>query len=293
MLTGLLRSLTRLFPVERGKFRILTEIYFRYVAPARQTFVLTKLRYGIQMRLDITEFLQAHLYLFGSYELPTVRFIRSVLRSGDTTFDIGAQIGYLTLAMATAPVKSLRVVSFEPESHNIERLRQNVGLNPGVNVTIVEKAASNVNGMLRLYLSHDHNSGTHSTIQNGMNVSSEFVEIPSVTLDTYVSENNISDLRLIKIDVEGGELEVVKGAARVLRELRPIIVMEMSDALQAARGFSTPEFKKLLANDGYHSFTINDSGTLRPSDVNATHAMENVVFLHESKLVEMEKIIRP
>lgn len=292
MVTGLLKSLTRLFPIERGKFRILTEIYFQYVAPKKQTFVLAKLRYGIQMRLDITEFLQAHLYLFGSYELPTVRFIRSVLRSGDTALDIGAQIGYLSLAMATSPVKQLRIVSFEPESHNIERLRTNVALNPGVNVTIVEKAASNVNGMLRLYLSHDHNSGTHSTIANGINVSSDFVEIPSVTLDTYASENDIPNLRLMKIDVEGGELEVIKGASRVLRELRPIIVMEMSDALQAARGFTTPEFKKMLAADGYRSFTINDSGTLKPSDVNATHAMENVVFLHESQIDEMDKIIR-
>ncbi|MCX6140207.1 MAG: FkbM family methyltransferase [Candidatus Kapabacteria bacterium] len=243
------------------------------------------------MRLDITEFLQAHLYLFGSYELPTVRFIRSVLKPGDTAFDIGAQIGYLTLAMATAHPEPVRVVSFEPESHNLERLRSNIALNPGVNVSIVEKAASNVNGVLRLYLSHDHNSGTHSTIPNGVNVSNDFVEIPSVTLDTYLLDNQISNLRLIKIDVEGGELEVILGAERILRELCPIIVMEMSDSLQAAREFSTPEFKQMLALKGYRPYTINDNGTLKSSAVDASHAMENLAFVHDDHTASLRALI--
>jgi len=243
------------------------------------------------MQLDISEFLQAHLFLFGSYELPTVRFIRSMLRSGDTAIDVGAQIGYLTLAMATSSNSTIEVHSFEPESHNLERLRTNVSLNPGVNVSIIEKAASNVDGMLRLYLSHDHNSGTHSTIPNGVNVSTNFVEIPSVTLDSYAAAKNIQRLRLIKIDVEGGELEVIKGAQKILRELKPIIIMELSDALQAARGFSTHEFKRLLLADEYNSFTINDWGRLVASNVEATHAMDNVVFVHSSQMESMRSFL--
>jgi len=289
----LLQFATRLYPIERGKFRILSEIYFQKIAPKLPTNVLSTLTYGIRMQLDISEFLQAHLYLFGSYELPTVRFIRNVLSPGDVAFDVGAQIGYLTLAMATAKRGSIEVHSFEPESHNIEKLRKNIGLNSGVNVTVIEKAASNVNGMLRLYLSQDHNSGTHSTIQNGFNVSDEFVEIPSVTLDTYVEANGITSLRIIKIDVEGGELEVIKGATRVLRDLHPVIVMELSDALQEAREFSTPEFKKLLGAEGYRSYTINDNGSLCPSDVNAHHAMDNVVFIHDSQFSGMASFVAP
>lgn len=287
----LLKTVTRLFPIERGKFRILNEIYFKLLSPQSQCFIVSTLRYGIKMRLDISEFLQAHLYLFGSYELPTVRFIRSIMRSGDVAIDVGAQIGYLTLAMATSSNGNVRVISFEPEATNIQRLKTNLSLNPGLDVAIVEKAASNVNGMLRLFLSHDHNSGTHSTIPNGVNVSSDFVEIPSVTLDTYVAQNGISSIRLIKIDVEGGELEVIQGAAGLLQKHRPILVMEMSDALQAARGFSTPEFKKLLADQNYSSFTISANGMLVTSSLNATHTMDNVVFIHSDHLDEMTPFI--
>ncbi len=282
ILARLLQFATRLYPIERGKFKILTTIYFRYCAPGNPLLLLSNLSFGIRMRLDIHEFLQAHLFLYGSYELPTIRYIRSVIRSGDAAFDVGAQIGYLTLAMATAANKGATVHAFEPESHNLERLRANLALNPGVNVTVVDKAASNVNGTLRLYLSNDHNAGTHSTVAGGMNVSSAFVEIPSVTIDDYVRDNGITSLRLIKIDVEGGELEVIKGAEHTLHTLRPIIVMEMSDALQAARGFTTTEFKNLLASMGYSSHVILDDGTLKPSSVDEGHAMENVVFLPDT-----------
>lgn len=291
MVYSLFHLATRLFPVERGKFRILSEVYFRYIAPKKQTFVFTKLSFGIRMRLDITEFLQAHLYLFGSYELPTVRFIRNVLKTGDTAFDVGAQIGYLTLAMSTASGGQIRVVSFEPESHNAERLRSNIALNPGVDVTIVEKAASNVEGVLRLYLSHDHNSGTHSTIPNGVNVSNEYIEIPSTTLDAYIAEHSISELKLVKIDVEGGELEVIRGAEKMLRNLRPIIIMELSDSLQAARGFTTVEFKNLMLTHQYQSYTIRDNGMLTPSPMDAQHAMDNVVFIHDSNKEELRSMI--
>lgn len=269
--------------MERGKFKILNSIYFRYIAPKQKTSLVSSLSYGIRMNLDISEFLQAHLFLYGSYELPSVRFIRRVIAPGDVVADVGAQIGYITLAMATFDVGKITVHAFEPEPLNIQRLRDNIALNPGVDVRIVEKAVSDANGAIRLYLSKDHNAGTHSTISGGTNVSEEFVEIPAVTLDHYVREQGISALRLIKIDVEGGEYEVIKGASETLTTLRPIVLMELSDALQETRGFSTVEFKKLMKQFGYSAFTIADDGGLIPSSDEQRHAMDNVVFLADSE----------
>lgn len=281
----LLQLATRLYPIERGKFKILNSIYFRYVAPSKSTTLSTALSYGIRMNLDLSEFLQAHLYLYGSYELPSVRFIRRVVKPGDVVVDVGAQIGYITLAMATLAPGKVTVHAFEPEPLNIQRLRNNIALNPGVDVRIVEKAVSDSNGAIRLYLSKDHNAGTHSTISGGTNVSDDYVEIPAVTLDTYVRDQNIAALRLMKIDVEGGEYEVIKGAHETLTSLRPIVLMELSDALQESRGFSTVEFKKLMKQFGYSAYTIADDGGLVPSSDEQRHAMDNVVFLHDSETI--------
>lgn len=281
----LLQLATRLYPIERGKFKILNSIYFRHVAPQQSTTLVSTLRYGIRMNLDISEFLQAHLFLYGSYELPSVRFIRRVIAPGDTVADVGAQIGYITLAMATLAPGKITVHAFEPEPLNIQRLRNNIALNPGVDVRIVEKAVSDADGAIRLYLSKDHNAGTHSTISGGSNVSDDFVEIPAVTLDHYVQEQRISALRLIKIDVEGGEYEVIKGATHTLTTLRPIVLMELSDALQESRGFSTVEFKRLMKQLEYSAYTIADDGSLVPSTIEQRHAMDNVVFLHDSETI--------
>ncbi|MEN9795264.1 MAG: hypothetical protein RLZZ150_241, partial [Bacteroidota bacterium] len=70
-----------------------------------------------------------------------------------------------------------------------------------------------------------------------------------------------------------------------LKTLRPIVLMELSDALQESRGFSTVEFKTLMKNYGYSAFTIADDGSLVPSRIDQRHAMDNVVFLHDSETV--------
>lgn len=196
-----------------------------------------------------------------------------------TIIDIGAQIGYLSLEMAFAADHGTRVVSFEPEPVNLDRFSHNIALNRTDNVTVVPRAVSDRDGAIRLYMSKDNNAGTHSTIQGVSNVSSEYIEIPCVRLDSYVSEHAIQHIGLIKIDVEGGELEVVRGAEHVLRSQQPALIIEMSSGLQSARGFTVPQFKSMLKDWGFSPFTINDDGTLRPSPLDQDHAMDNVVFL--------------
>lgn len=268
---------------ERGKFRILQDVYLRFLAPNPGKPRTTRLSFGISMLLDPSEFLQAHLFLFGSYELPTVRFIRNNLAAGSTFFDIGAQMGYLSL-IAASVAKDVRVHAFEPEQHNLTRFQSNIALNRMTNVCVVDQAVSDTTGKLKLYLADNNNAGTHSTIPGISNVSDRFLELPCTTLDDYVRSEAVGRIDIIKIDVEGGELEVIRGAHNTLTERTPTLIMEMSDALQEARTFSTSSFKQLLADMGYHAFTLTDSGALRPSPIVQGHAMENVVFVHEQRL---------
>lgn len=238
-----------------------------------------QLSHGIVMDLDISEFVQSHLYLFGSYELPTVRFIRHHVRAGMTLIDVGAQIGYLTLEMSKAGGNDVTLYSFEPEPRNISRFSTNLALNNVHNVTIVDKAVSDHDGQIRLFMSSDNNAGTHSTIASGPFVSSEYIEIPCIRLDTFVRANAVSRVDLIKIDVEGGELEVLKGAEETLRRFRPVLIVEMSSSIQQSRGFSVTQFKQMLNDWGYSAFSINTDGSLCPTVITQDHEMENIVFL--------------
>lgn len=280
ILRTVFQRLARLYPREHGKYSILTRLYFPYLAPKVPTRVVSTLRYGIRMQLDVTEYLQAHLYVFGDYELPTIRFLRSVLKPGSVCLDVGAQMGYLSLAMATAADRRTVVHAFEPESNNAARLRENVALNSLNNITLHQTAVSTVDGSLKLYLSNDRNAGTHSTVYIESNVSSEFVEIPSVTLESFAREKRFSSIDLIKIDVEGAEIDVINGALTVLKQHKPLVIMELSDHLQQARGQTCMEFKEFMASYGYSAYFINENGTLRACPIDAAHINDNIVFLH-------------
>lgn len=279
MLRSIFKTFCRWYPIERGKFKILDKVYFKLFAPKETTIVRTTLRHGIVMDLDVHEYLQAHLYIFGSYELPTVRFIRHYLKPGMTVIDVGAQIGYLTLEMAIAHGNDVSVYSFEPEPRNLNWLRNNLQMNAVDNVSIIDQAVSDADGFIKLYMSKDNNAGTHSTISDAATVSTEYIEIPCVRLDSFTSQRRLTNVGLIKVDVEGAELEVVRGAEQLLRTQRPALILEMCSAFQNARGFSVPQFKHMLHDWGYSPYTINDDGSLAPTPLDMDHDMDNIVFL--------------
>ncbi|MBI2793661.1 MAG: FkbM family methyltransferase [Ignavibacteria bacterium] len=287
----LLKLLCRIYPIERGKFKILNEIYFKYLAPQQDTWVAAKLSYNITMRLNIAEFLQAHIFLFGSYELPTIKFIRSYLTTGDVCFDIGAQIGYLSLAMAVSGNKNVFVYSFEPEPKNLERFSENIRLNSLTNVNLISKAVSNNVDQLKLYMSRDHNAGTHSIIKDDPNVTEEFVVVDATTIDNIIHEQEIDRLDLVKIDVEGAELEVVEGATVTLKIFKPTLIIELSESIQQTRNYSTVTFKSKMSEFGYLPFTLTDAGKLRPVANSFVHQMDNVVFVHSDNMDRVSSLI--
>ncbi len=279
-----LKFACRRFPQERGKFRILNEIYFGKLAPKHDLWLVDELHLGLKMRLNISEFLQAHLYLFGSYELPTVRFIRRYLREGSVAMDVGAQIGYLTLVMATAANRNTRVISFEPEKVNLERFNENMSLNSVTNVELRRQAVTDSPGTIRLYLSTDHNSGTHSTIANDPNVGTDFEEVPATTIDEASKSIGLERLDLVKIDVEGAEYEVVQGAQGSIASFKPTFIIELSEGIQNSRGFSTIRFKQMMLDYGYQPYLISDKGLLVDTPIEQPHAMDNVVFVHNDRI---------
>lgn len=274
----------RLFPREHGKYSILTRLYFPLFGATAPTKKIEKVKFGIKLNLNLQEYLQSWIYVFGAYELPTVRFMRSYLKDGDVAIDVGGQIGYLSIIMATSANRHVQVVSFEPEPGNINSFKQNIELNTLENVTLVEKAVSDHAGKIKLYLSSDRNAGTHSTVFVEGNVSEEFVEIDAVTIDDEVSSRGIDRVDLIKIDVEGGEIDVIRGSVKTLMSFQPVVITELGDALQKARGFSTDEFKLFMEDHGYNCYTILNDGTLRSTAVGDFHLMDNVVFVPTTRL---------
>ena len=157
--------------------------------------------------------------------------IHKFLLSDGTAFDIGANIGSYTQQIAS---KFRQVFAFEPHPENLVALKQSISYAP--NVTVVEKAIGAQSGTLNLYTCAT-NGGGHSIAeavakaeQWGHSVHT-FMEVPTVSIDDFVAEHNISDLKFIKMDIEGAESFVWQGAVNTLRTQNVDILLEVHNTV--------------------------------------------------------------
>jgi FkbM family methyltransferase len=150
------------------------------------------------------------------YEFPLLRMSRALLSPGDIVVDVGANIGNHTLYWSE--VADANVVAFEPYPPALKILRRNVELNAaGARVQIHPLAVGSTAGCAAMELSDSSNIGSARAVPASAG------EITVTTLDGEVGPTKL--VRLLKIDVEGSELSVLRGATRVLLQ-RPALILE-------------------------------------------------------------------
>jgi FkbM family methyltransferase len=195
----------------------------------------------------------APIWLSGNVERPVQALLRRVLRPGDVFFDVGAGIGFFTIIAARLVGGSGTVVAFEPDARSIDALHTNVNVNDFVNVVVVPKAVSAAPGSARL-------EGRSSALSTLVDVSAGPATAPRVattSVDAFVAASPELAPRLVKIDVEGHEVEVLRGMATTLSQHTPIIVCEMHGA--------NAEVNALLRDAGYTVRPLEDDRP--PNDV--------------------------
>jgi FkbM family methyltransferase len=168
------------------------------------------------------------------YEPYETQLILRQTKTGDVVVDVGANIGYYTILLADKVGKCGKVYAFEPDKTNFEILVKNIKENKLENVVAVNAAVGSKNGKVDLYKSKE-NFGDHkvydqnppvdkstSSLKNGGSLKTKTVKI--VKLDDFIK----GLVNLMKIDTQGWEPEVVKGAKNLISKNKPIIFMEYS-----------------------------------------------------------------
>jgi FkbM family methyltransferase len=296
-MSKLLRETARfffhLYPLERGKYKIIEDVYFKYLAPKEKTRKISRIFHNIIMDLDLTEYVQANLYLYGTYEKPTLKFISKLLKEGDTTIDVGANVGLMSLIFAKCIGNSGKVFSFEPEPNNNAALLNNIKLNSFSNISVSNSALSNKKGVLKFYLSNDNNSGTHSLYYNSEKLSTDFIEVQALPFDEFIVGKNISDIKLIKIDVEGAEIDVIEGMKMTLQSLKPVLILEVVEKYLNQRESSSSEFKKYMLNKmNYEPYKLLNSGYLSAEPLDDICPGDNIVFIHKGRVADFRYLIK-
>lgn len=172
----------------------------------------------------------AYTMLLCTYEASTVALLRRLLRPGMTVVDVGAHVGYYTRLFSRLVGATGAVYAFEPHPRNFSLLEHNT--KRLTNVVRISLALSDREGETRLFESAQATGG-HSLLASRGPYTRE-IAVRTTSLDEWVGER---DIDLIKLDVEGAELEVLRGARKMIgRARRLALIVEFYPRAQAARG---------------------------------------------------------
>jgi FkbM family methyltransferase len=162
--------------------------------------------------------------LTGCYEWESIQIINRFVKSGNLCFDVGANVGPLSVALAKRVAPDGRVYSFEPGSFLFRRLVNNINLNPGYEKVVKPyELGFSAKKEIRQWNEDSKNRGNAGFLFQQPN-QQESTEL--TTLDDFVEEQSITSLHFIKIDVEGMEYEVIRGGLGTIEKHKPVLYYE-------------------------------------------------------------------
>ena len=227
------KKILKAFP----KLRPLVYYYFYELVKRIVTspLIITKeINPSLKMELDVSKKTQRQIYFFPQYEEPIRKYIGKTLRSEDVFIDVGANVGYYTMIASQIVGPKGKVYAFEPEASNFDRLTRHIRINRFSNVYAYHGAVGAKPGRTKLYLNplnegghsfHKHrrffDSGRSISIEAGVKKFPDFKfeeEVEVVPLSSFVKDKKIQRINLLKIDVEGAQMEVIKGMLEILNK---------------------------------------------------------------------------
>lgn len=210
--------------------------------------------------VDLRDRIQRQMW-FGCYEPHVMAALRKILRPGDTFVDLGAHIGYHSYFAAGLVGASGSVFSIEADPANFQRLRKNLQHFPQATQEHCAIWSTEEDLMFTRSESVEESGwGALASVRNAPD--REQVRVHGVSLDAWSERANPEAIRAIKIDVEGAEIAVLRGAKRVLERLRPIVVLEMNEHLLSQAGASAAMIEELLRGHGYQLSRLSDGEVL-------------------------------
>ena len=182
------------------------------------------------------------------------------LRSGDTIFDIGASIGTHTIPIAINLQNDGSVIAFEPEERAAQRLRRNVALNHLTNVNVIQQLLCSIDGSADLYVDDSRvPSGLHTIIPVD---NRRAAPTAASRGDSLISSGACPTPNLVKIDVEGAELEVIEGLSGALKNPAcRLVICEVHPALLKLTGKSHTDVESILTSLGFINMQRFDRGS--------------------------------
>jgi len=275
--------------------RKLARYLSRLTIPAPKGVETIKTLLGFNMIVDPLSDkngIEHELYYKGIYEKETMHIIKSCVSEGDTFIDVGANIGVVSLYASVCVGRSGKVLSYEANPDTAILLKNNIKLNNFSNITVCEYALGSQEGKGEIYPETIKNNrgGASMVKRDGQGKLKYDIDIKK--LDDVIGSDKP---RMMKVDVEGWELEVLKGSQKLLSGPdAPILIVESFLHRENTIGSPTDIYKYLRSVNDY-SIYKPEKGTDRVSQLVKINAPEelpeedNIICIPQSKLASVPR----
>jgi FkbM family methyltransferase len=203
-------------------------------------------------------------FSYGGYEAEETRLMASVVAAGSTVIDVGANFGWHAIHLSRRVGDSGKVLAFEPIPATYAELTENVALNACNNLKSFSFALGNEARTISMYLpGTDMGAGAASQFLD----TGDRVEVSMLRLDDVLDREGVEHVDFIKADIEGGELNFLRGTERLINRCHPVIFVEIVDIHCHRFGYVPQDLIQLLTGHGYHGNYIDENGALVDIDV--------------------------
>jgi FkbM family methyltransferase len=248
-------------PHFKGRTRIETALRCLFWTPNQ-----TKVFRGLRMELDPEEWTQMQLLKSNWLEPRTLALYEKLLRRNDVFVDVGAHVGFHSLVARQLVGPQGLVMCIEPQPYNAHKILSNWRANEFTNLKLVVAAADEENGSVELSDQILTDRSLLTLLERGGKNEGQKFEVRLVQLDSLFRRHGLKGVKLLKLDVEGYELEVVKGASECLRDVENIVI----EILENTDSDRTDDVIRLLREKGFALLRIDglpwQVGTVLPEN---------------------------
>jgi FkbM family methyltransferase len=189
----------------------------------------------------------------GEYERPVQEAIVAIAHPGDVFYDVGANLGFFSVLVGRLVGTSGAVYAFEPVPANASMVERNARQNGLSNIKVLRIALCREDGMGELLLTHYVGGAVLKSVGTPPLDLSGSVMVETACLDRLVDRQHIKPPNIVKIDVEGAEMDVLLGMESILRRWHPKIVLELDDETEAGCEDKVSACQSFLHNLGYQT----------------------------------------